>query len=125
MTIRNAKLFKDRKIQDESFKKIRDAQDTDFRATATGLQAAIQGISSTLQATDRTLKQTQPHAALRIGEVRNENAPTAPKLFQPGIEYIFSMFFENYGNETGVMRKRVGEIYVAKPDDLAAQKELA
>ena len=117
--------LQDRKIQDDSFKKIRDAQDADFKATAADLQAAIQGISSTLQATDRTLKQTQPHAALRIGEVRNENAPTAPKLFQPGVEYIFNMLFENYGNETGAMRKRVGEIYVAKPDDLAAQKELA
>jgi|SRR5579859_2781852 len=116
--------LQDRKTQDELFKKIRDAQDADFRATATDLQTAIAGISSTLRATNGTLKQTQPHAVLRIGDVELTNEPTAPKLFQPGIEYNFNMPLENYGNEKGLLTKRAGEIYVAKPDDLAIQNEL-
>jgi membrane protein implicated in regulation of membrane protease activity len=116
--------LQDRKNQDESFKKVRDAQDKDFSATAAGLRDAISGISSTLQATNGTLRQTQPHAALRFGEFQIINEPTAPKLFQPGVEYQFNVSLQNYGNETGLITKRLAEIYVAKPDDLAVQKTL-
>jgi hypothetical protein len=116
--------LQDRKNQDESFKNVRDAQDKDFRATADGLRDAISGISSTLQASNRTLKQTQPHAALRATDVQLTNEPTPPQLFRPGVEYQFNLLFPNYGNETGLVTKRVGEIYVAKPDDFTVQKKL-
>jgi hypothetical protein len=114
--------LEDRQKQDESFKKIRDGQDADFKATAGDLKAAITGINSTLEASNRTIEQTRPHAAVRDAGFSILNEPAG--RFQSGTDYTFNISFVNEGNQVSRIVKRLAQIYIAKADDLETQKGL-
>jgi hypothetical protein len=120
----DAKALEDRRAQDLAFKGVRDSQDADFKATAGGLEAAIGGIKSTLTTANTTLQQTQPHAAVMATTFEITNGPTPPALFDADTAYHFNFSQLNNGSDQAIIIKRVGRIYVAKPDDLAAQQEI-
>jgi hypothetical protein len=121
----DAKALADRQAQEVAFKGVRDAQDSDFSATAGGLKTAIRGIQSTLKTADSTLLQTRPHAFIRQDIFVLDNAPTPPAPFVEGVDYSFALPYINDGNEIARVLQRDAEIYVAEPDDLGSQKSLA
>lgn len=120
----DAKALADRQAQDLAFKTVRETQDADFNGTASGLEAAISGIQSTLTAANLTMAQTKPHAVLQQEEFRILNPPTAPEIFKAGVDYKLNLPFRNAGNEPALLLQRHGEIYVGKPDEKEAQEKI-
>jgi hypothetical protein len=53
------------------------------------------------------------------------NGPVPPENFKSGVDYEFDFLFTNNGSSPASLEKRIGRIYVGKPDDLEAQKEIA
>src|ERR1019366_20392 len=112
-----------RMSQQKEFESIRDAQNKDFAATASGLQSAIHGIDSTLRSANETLMQTRPFAALHINNMGIEDP--AVNQFVTGTPYGFRFEYINEGNRTAIVQDRLGRVYVGMPDDKETQKELA
>lgn len=115
--------LEDRKAQDLDFKGIRDVQDNNFKATAQGLQGAIQGIQSTLKAANTTLIQTKPYAAVQVTGI--SFADGAPSTINSGVSYPFNLVIINKGNEAADIRKEAVRIYTGTPDDPNAQDQIA
>jgi hypothetical protein len=120
----DAKALADRQAQDLAFRAVKDAQDKDFKETAGGLETAISGIKSTLLTANQTMVQTQPHAVLEVKEFQVPDSPTAPGMFKTGVVYHFNLTFTNTGNQDAHIVRRLGGIYVGKPDDASALKEI-
>ena len=111
--------------QKGGFQGIATQADGNFKETAKGLDGSIQGLKEVLGTTQSIFKQTIPHAAMRqIGFVI-QNEPVAPDIFKPGVKYVFNFMYINNGNRAATMIKRKAEIYIAKPDDLVTQQDLA
>jgi hypothetical protein len=111
--------------QARQFKEIRDAQNTEFKKTADGLEAAISGIDSTLKTANQTMKQTRPSARLHFsGMFSIINLPT-PLSIISDVPYAFRSDTTNDGNDVGNLLRALRKIYVGKPDDRKAQESLA
>jgi hypothetical protein len=122
----DAKALSDRRAQDLQFKNIRDTQDQDFKTTAGGLQAAIDGIESTLISAKKTLIQTQPHAAVHfVGGFQILDSPVPPTPFKADVSYTFRSNLANDGSDDATMLRMLRKIYIGKPDDKIAQDDLA
>lgn len=117
-----AQFATDRQKQDEAFQGVRSAQDKDLSVSVGSFTTAIAGIQSTLKAANKTLLQTQPHAAIRLD--RLEFAGTPPATLKPDMEYNFNLSYVNAGTVAATDLKILGKIYPATADDLGAQKEL-
>jgi hypothetical protein len=113
----------DRKTQDDEFGKVLDAQRLAFEATARSLNAAIGGINSTLQASNTTLQQTAPHAALIFD--RFEFAPPPPANITAKVPYRFNFHYTNEGAETATGEDFLIESYIGKADNKDDQIALA
>jgi|SRR6185437_14214474 len=121
----NRHQLEDRAAQEANFRKIRDQQNSDFEATASGLKTAVHGLDATLKIATGTFQQTQPHAALQSTTFTIVNGPKPPAIFNSNTKYDFNFSFINNGSEQGLITKRLGRIYVALPDDQATQIEVA
>jgi hypothetical protein len=125
----DARALAARQEQDLAFKRVRDAQDADFNATAGGLETAIAGIQSTLGAANATLTQTSPHADLQYKNIAYVQADgsvsTSPLPASVGESHHMWAFFVNAGDDTASLTGFLGKTYVANPLDREAQKELA
>ena len=119
----SAQALADRKGQDLRFKAVRDTQDADFKRTATSLTAAIDGIQLTLKTANKTLLQTQPHAAIKFESV--EFSDGAPATIRANENYSFNYHYKNEGQETATGLLVLGKVYTGKPDDKAVQQGLA
>ena len=111
--------------QKAGFQSIATQNKADFEATAGGLKSAIDGLNANLTIATKTFQQTQPQAALVITQATFLNGPKPPARFASGVDYMLNFFYMNNGTDQGLLTKRLGRIYVAKPDDLDAQKEVA
>lgn len=117
-----AQALRDRNAQDVAFQGVRTTQDADFKATAGGLQAAIDGIKSTLETANTTLRQTQPHAALHLDGI--EFSPSAPSAISANTPYFWNYHYRNSGMATATDLTEMQEVYVADADSKDAEIEL-
>jgi hypothetical protein len=120
-----AALKADRKSQDDNFQAIRTKQNSDFDATAIGLKAAVDGLNTNLGIAAKTFQQTEPHAYLLLSPFVVTNGPVPPAMFKSNIKYGFNFSYTNNGSEQALLIKRLGRIYIAKPDSVAAQEAFA
>jgi hypothetical protein len=121
--IAEAQALKDRATQDADFKGMRDTENGNFAATATGLQGAIKGIDSTLTTSNKTLILTQPHAALRFD--RFEFSPEPKGNFEANKDYGINYYYGNGGAATAYDIKVLTKMYVSKADDRQSEADLA
>jgi len=114
--------LEDRTAQEQAFQSVRDKQDEDFSSTASGLEAAISGIKSTLVTADKTLIQTAPHAAIRFTDFKFAEANPGDTI-HPG-SFPFNTSIVNKGNDTALVQKELIGIYTGIPDNKAEQERL-
>lgn len=112
----DARAAQDHTEQEERFKKIRDAQDAEFKETASGLNSAIAGIES-------TLAQTHPHAEVHFSQAMSFSGGLPTEL-RPGTSYVLKSDVMNDGNEEGIILRKLRRVYIGKPDDRQAQEAL-
>jgi hypothetical protein len=115
------KQIADRKVIDDAFGEVLRKQDGDFKATAGRLQVAIDGIKSTLATANTTLRQTQPHATMRLDRVEFKPVPSEIKA---DTQYTFNYSYVNSGSETAADIVVLDKVYVAVADDRDAEKDL-
>jgi len=120
--VKQAAFFKEQK---DGFQNVTDQAKRHFGETTGELKAAIQALNETLGIATGTFQQTQPHAAILPTTFTITNSPTPPALFDSNTVYSINFFHANNGSEQGMITKRIGRIYVAKPDDSDAQKEIS
>ncbi|MBB5329417.1 hypothetical protein [Tunturiibacter gelidoferens] len=127
-------IDKDHYLNDQAQEKFFDSQRTGFQdiatqanvgfaATTGSLTSAIAGIHSTLTTANKTLRQTQPHAAIKFDRV--EFAPPDPTEIRANTEYAFNWHYENVGSAIATNGKTFARIYIANADDKDAQTGLA
>jgi hypothetical protein len=108
--------------QRTGFQKIATQANVGFAATAGSLTSAISGIHSTLTTADKTLRQTQPHAAIKFDRI--ELAPPEPTELKSNTPYDFNWYYENVGTAIATNAKAMGRLYIATADDTNAQNNL-
>jgi hypothetical protein len=129
-------LHLDRDEHDAEQSQARCEQIERFGQIASELEASIKesekqfaltstGLGKTLQATNTTIKQTQPHAFVLVLGFELLNPPVPPQLFQAATKYNFNLPYSNDGSEPAKVSRRLAEIYVGKPDDVEAQTKLS
>jgi len=111
--------------QQRSFQEITDQANRNFDATATGLNSSIKGLGKLLGTTQTIFRQTIPHADLRSNGVILKNAPEPSGSFNSSVKYWFDLPFSNEGSRAAHILRKAVKFYVGKPDDLAAQKQIA
>jgi hypothetical protein len=112
----------DRQAQDAAFSDVRQTQDANFSATASGLTTAIAGIKSTLTAADTTLMQTRPHAAIRFDRIEFSPVPSEVK---PDTLYKFNIHYVNGGSISAIKLESLAQEYIGEEDNKDAQVRLA
>jgi hypothetical protein len=85
------------------------------------LKALNDKATATLNAVDKTLRQTQPRAAIRFDRFEFQNAPVK---IEANINYGFNWEFINNGSQTAQNPRVLARVYVGKADDKRAQIRL-
>jgi len=84
----------------------------------------IDNLRTTLSEVDTTLKQTQPHAAIRFDRFEITGVATNP-TFAANVPYRFNYYFTNGGSVAAENIRIMANIYTGKADDKATQIDLA
>jgi hypothetical protein len=75
-----------------------------------------------LKAANKTLLQTQPHAAFHINNVNFAAGP--PKTLEPDTQYLFNFYYANTGTAPATDLHLLAKAYIAAADDKEAQSAL-
>jgi hypothetical protein len=130
-------IRKDRVESDKQAHEQREKDQAAFDKIARGIDTAIQnsqdqfnntmdGFEATLKATNQTIENTRPHAAVHfVGGFGYLNPPIPPALFRAGVSYTFRSNLANDGSDDATIFRALRKIYIGKPDDKAAQDDLA
>ena len=112
--------------QQHSFQEITDQANTNFDATAKDLNASITSLGRLLGTTQTIFQQTAPHAELLGAGVIPINLPMMPEMILiPDVKYRYMINYVNSGSKAGLLLRNAARFYVAKPEDLDAQKKVA
>jgi len=100
----------------DSFKKILDQDKENFLKT-------LAPIRSTLESSNKILKQTAPHAFVHFTDL-SFASPTQPTDLYQDVTYTYNIFYINDGNENARITKRLVKIYYGLPNNRESQLEL-
>lgn len=110
--------------QRQGFKEVTNQAKINFQETTKGLETAITSLNTTLGIATNIFQQTAPHAAILPTTFTVVNPKTVFTTFNSSAIYRINFFSSNNGSEQGMVKRRIGRMYVAKPDDRHAQEEL-
>jgi len=124
-------VYQDRNEHDQQEREAREREENNFRTIANGItdsitesqnqfKATMAGISNTLKASNATVQNTRPRAALEWQAM----IPAGPSFSIPSPIMRFDVFYTNYGNDVARMVRNGAKIYIRKPDDAAAAREI-
>jgi len=108
---------------DRTIARERKAQQDKLETLNNESQTIISGLRATLGDVDKTLKQTQLHAAIRFDRFEFEPNPTKP--FAAGVLYHFNYHYTNSGSLPAENIKMMARIYIGRADDKQTQIGLA
>ena len=118
----------DRTVHDKEQAETRAHEAQSFSLIGTGIQQSIEEsqrhFDATMQRIERTVGNTESRAILTFQSL--DPVPPARSLsVKVGDKLTFNIAFTNTGNEDAADLVRGGKIYIAKPDDIKVQKQLA
>jgi hypothetical protein len=118
---RDSKQIEAQKALNKNFTDIAGGISGSIASSDDQFQATMRRIQKTLDTSEATLRNTQPRAILETKSV--DPSPIASIV--PGANLTLGVNYTNYGPDVAREAKIGAMLYVRKPDDINAQREIA